>query len=598
MAQRLGRILGTALIILATLPKARLLAQTDSGNEPVWTTGWSNSGEATSLLLDPSRPSRLFAGTELGLATSEDGGRTWSLQSGTPGFLLALALDPSNPSRLVGGSNDGVFTSSDGGAHFTRASSNVTMAIAMDPAQPQTMYAAGGGPAVQKTTDGGASWTSSTINTALTQSIAALIVDPRNHDDVFAGVGSWEFVYAGYYYPNPPPASIVGSDDAGKTWKLFLDDTSASQSVRALAFDPRTSQTIYAGRGPYVYRSSNGGVSWTPGTFSLGSIVTSLSVDSLTPDTIYAGTDQGVYRSADAGRHWAPLPLLPNMDVRAIALDPAAQVLHAATATGVYEAALSTEAPSFPCVPTAQDLCLLGGRFRARARAWNPASGRFTTGNAVPETDAFGYFSLPEFTGDASLPEVLLKMVDAEIPPWNADWVFHGSLTGLWYVLTVTDTLTGEVRAYQNDLARTGCGGADTAAFPPPPSPVPARVPRARPLQSDGAALALLSGRFQLTLSATDPNTGRTIFGSAIPRADAFGYFSLPDLTGDGSLPEVFVKMLDARPIGGGFWLFQTGLTNVGYVLTLTDSVSGAVRTYSPPGPFCGTADTRIPEGP
>lgn len=597
MPQRLCRILGAVSLVLATLSSARLQAQTSGSGEPTWTTGWTGLGEATSLLLDPSQPSRLFAGTMHGLASSTDGGLTWNGIPGTPPLLRTLALDPTNALRLVGGSDDGVFTSSDGGAHFTLASSSATMAIAMDPTQPQTMYAAGDGTAVQKTTDGGATWTSSTVNPPLTQSIASLIVDPQNPENVFAGVGSWDFYYAGYYYASPP-ASIEGSGDGGQTWKVFLDDTSASQPVRALAFDPRTSQVIYAGRGPFVYRSSNGGVTWTPGTFSLGVTVTSLAVDSLTPDTIYAGTDQGVFRSADAGRHWAPLPLLPNMDVRAIALDPAAQVLHAATAAGVYEAALTREAPSFPCVASAQDLCLLGGRFRARARAWDPASNRFTMGTAVPETDAFGYFSLPEFTGDASLPEVLLKMVDAETPPWNADWVFHGSLTGLWYVLTVTDTLTGEVRAYQNDPYRAGCGGADTSAFPPPPSPAPARVPQARSLSSDGAALALLSGRFQLTLSATDPNTGRTISGSAIPRADAFGYFSLPELTGDGSLPEVFVKMLDARPIGGGFWLFQTGLTNVSYVLTLTDSASGAVRTYSPQGPFCGTADTGIPDTP
>ncbi len=72
---------------------------------------------------------------------------------------------------------------------------------------------------------------------------------------------------------------------------------------------------------------------------------------------------------------------------------------------------------------------------------------------------------------------------------------------------------------------------------------------------------------------------------------DRFGFFSLPDFTGDPQFPEVVVKMLDARAIGGKFWFFYTGLTSLDYTLTVTDSVTGAVRTYESTTPLCGGAD-------
>ncbi len=73
---------------------------------------------------------------------------------------------------------------------------------------------------------------------------------------------------------------------------------------------------------------------------------------------------------------------------------------------------------------------------------------------------------------------------------------------------------------------------------------------------------------------------------------DRFGIFSLPGFTGDPQFPEVVVKMVDARSFTGKFWFFHTGLTSLDYTLTVTDSETGAVRTYESPGPFCGGADT------
>jgi PKD repeat protein len=102
--------------------------------------------------------------------------------------------------------------------------------------------------------------------------------------------------------------------------------------------------------------------------------------------------------------------------------------------------------------------------------------------------------------------------------------------------------------------------------------------------------LVLLGGighAFEITLAATDPRTGNTGTGNAIPQNDVFGYFTIPALVpqppGAPLVPEVFVKMLDARAIGQDFWVFWGGLTDLTYTLTVHDTVRGTVKTYHNP---------------
>jgi PKD repeat protein len=92
---------------------------------------------------------------------------------------------------------------------------------------------------------------------------------------------------------------------------------------------------------------------------------------------------------------------------------------------------------------------------------------------------------------------------------------------------------------------------------------------------------------FEVTLEATDPRTGNTGVGEAIPQNDVFGYFTIPALvpTNPGAplVPEVFVKMLDARAIGQDFWLFWGGLTDLQYTLTVRDTVTGTTKVKHNP---------------
>ncbi len=68
--------------------------------------------------------------------------------------------------------------------------------------------------------------------------------------------------------------------------------------------------------------------------------------------------------------------------------------------------------------------------------------------------------------------------------------------------------------------------------------------------------------------------------GVALPQTDTFGYFSLPTITDNPSNPEVFVKILDGRPINGAYWVFYGHLTDLIYDLTVTDNVNQTTKTY------------------
>lgn len=112
-------------------------------------------------------------------------------------------------------------------------------------------------------------------------------------------------------------------------------------------------------------------------------------------------------------------------------------------------------------------------------------------------------------------------------------------------------------------------------------------------------ALPLSDGRFEASLTATDPRTHAVASGFAISQTRLAGYFSLPDFTGDAFLPEVAVKMLDATrspELGGTYWVFFAPLTDLDFELTILDRITGAVRTYrsqdAGSGQLCGGADT------
>ena len=117
-------------------------------------------------------------------------------------------------------------------------------------------------------------------------------------------------------------------------------------TVYALAVDPVTTTTLFAGTGAGVYRSTNGGADWdlvsNPLTFTSND-VRCLAIDPVNPDVVYAGTyGGGVYKTINGGDAWvaANNTGLTNLMILSLAFDPANDILYAGTyGGGVFKTA-------------------------------------------------------------------------------------------------------------------------------------------------------------------------------------------------------------------------------------------------------------------
>ena len=137
-----------------------------------------------SLLLLPMGAHVAFAGPGFWTSNGPDGGT-----------VLTVAIEPTDPQTLYAGAdNGGVFKSTDGGTSWRSANTGLTSfvvrAIIVDPMSPDTVYIGTNG-GVFKSTDGAATWR--TVNTGLAGlSVRALVIDPcRPADTLCRRVRNW-----------------------------------------------------------------------------------------------------------------------------------------------------------------------------------------------------------------------------------------------------------------------------------------------------------------------------------------------------------------------------------------------------------------------
>ena len=251
------------------------------------------------------------------------------------------------------------------------------------------------------------------------------------------------------------------------------------------------------------------------------------------------------------------------------------------------------------CAEHADQLCLDATRYRVTLEATD-TNGNKASGVALYETNTFGYFSLPAFTGDAAVPEVMVKVLG---PVNDVPWVFYSGLTNLDYRITVTDTTTGkEFKTYHVAAPQVGSeqsfGNYDVNGFSSQQCDnvvVQTAIAASPGACRNGDGSLCLLDRFLITMKAHDNpvRSERAGDGVALPATKGFGFFSVPALSGDRSNIESFVKMIDATPTFGHYWLFLGGLTDFEFTVTATDTVTGLQKIYTKPaGSTCGINDT------
>lgn len=266
------------------------------------------------------------------------------------------------------------------------------------------------------------------------------------------------------------------------------------------------------------------------------------------------------------------------------------------------------------CSRNAATLCLNEDRFRVGVTWSVPSEGRHGIGTAVPLTGDTGYFWF--FDGDNV--ELVIKILDGRTINGRF-WVFYGALSNIQYTITVTDTATGAVKSYENPYG-TLASVADTLAFGSAGEAVAAstasaaedvrdastaelyglyellseaaagpRVAGGSSCTPGGTTLCLNQSRFQLAVDWEVPGQGFSGHGMAVPVTGDTGYFWFFD----SDNVELVVKILDGRAINGRFWVFYGALSDVQYTISVTDTQTGAVRTYTnPSGTLASVADT------
>jgi photosystem II stability/assembly factor-like uncharacterized protein len=193
--------------------------------------------------------------------------------------------------------------------------------VVIDPDTPGTLYVAAGTGGVWKSTDGGATMTS-TWSDDLPQSMGALAIAPDG--TLYAGTGEPDHGGGGSYYGT----GVYRSTDGGATWEsIGLTETGAIGRIRIDPTDPR--RIVVAAQGRLfdtggdrgVYLSTDGGETWKQVLDGLNDSTGAIDVaiNPADPDVLlaamwdklrypdgreYGGPGSGLHRSTDGGATW------------------------------------------------------------------------------------------------------------------------------------------------------------------------------------------------------------------------------------------------------------------------------------------------------
>ena len=154
-----------------------------------------------------------------------------------------------------------------------------------------------------------------------------------------------------HFYFGSVNGGVWETTDAGRTWKPIFDEQPIA-SIGAIALAPSNPKVIYVGtgeadmrsdisQGEGLYKSTDGGRSWTPAGLADSQQIARILVHPSDPDRVYVAAlghpygpnvERGVFASRDGGRNWQKI-LGPNSDTGAIdlAFEPGnPQVIYAA----------------------------------------------------------------------------------------------------------------------------------------------------------------------------------------------------------------------------------------------------------------------------
>ena len=229
------------------------------------------------------------------------------------GWIPRILVHPDDPTNLVAAAGSaGVFSSFDGGESWESTGRELIggrgvefRALERDPGNPSVLYA-GTCSGLFRSTDGGRTW--ALHSQGLPSCAVAIGVDRLTPGTLFIG-----------------EAALFRSRDGGISWTQLTVDLGGGL-VFSLEVDPNDSDVVYSGqlRGESLVRSLDGGDTWeTLIPSEEGDEVWDIAVHPSDSATVYVVFEGVVYRSRDRGSSWvAASPDLADPRIFAVALHP------------------------------------------------------------------------------------------------------------------------------------------------------------------------------------------------------------------------------------------------------------------------------------
>jgi photosystem II stability/assembly factor-like uncharacterized protein len=305
-----------------------------------------------------------------GLYRSRNGAEKWEPIGGNlppSPQVRAILTDPAHPGRVTIGLQDGVWRSDDCGDSWRRLSAPApglaVWSLSRHPSEPRTIFAGYEPCAIVRSLDDGANWEKLAVAATfpditmrpdpMPKRVLAIAVDPADPNDIYAGLeigglirsldggSNWTGVIDGLYVDegavdlhsvvvSPVHAGVVTvatrigvfrSLDRGGRWRDLAVPRlrPAGAYCRALAYAPGAPATLYLAAGNdfdgdrgALFVSKDDGASWR--MLDLGSplktTVFAVVVDPNRPDHVFCTTKIGqVFGSTDRGEHWRMNPL-------------------------------------------------------------------------------------------------------------------------------------------------------------------------------------------------------------------------------------------------------------------------------------------------
>jgi len=264
-----------------------------------------------------------------GIFKSTDGGATWSAtgmswQQSQYRTVNQIIVHPSNPQILWAATNlqgsGGVFKSTNGGSSWTRYLSGEAKDLDIDPSNANTLYASLGYPwgdsgnGVYKSTDGGLTWalSSTGLPSGSTMGRMRLSITQNSPQTLYLGVAKTLSAGAGLL-------GIYKSTNGGASWtqQATTPNMYGGQGWYNIVCEahPTNSSIVYSS-GIDLYKSTDSGVNWTQKSYWYYSSSHSqyvhadhhaLAFKPGDPNTIIEATDGGLFRSTNGGDTWTDI---------------------------------------------------------------------------------------------------------------------------------------------------------------------------------------------------------------------------------------------------------------------------------------------------